>query len=457
MFAYHPDSALITDLYELTMAQSYWQHDMRAPATFSLYLRDSPQRGYYVAAGLEPALDFLECFQFHAGDIEFLANTSKFSTAFLDYLGSLRFTGEVRALAEGTLFFPDEPILEITAPVIEAQLLETFLINTIGLHTLLSTKAARCVYAAQGRSLVDFGLRRTQGIDAGMALARSSYIAGFDATSNVLAAKQFDIPAAGTMAHSFIQAFGDEKEAFEAYVRTYPRSTILLIDTYDTLQGARNAVQVARMMAAEGNDLVGVRLDSGDMCALSQEVRRILDDAGMQKVKIFASGGFDEHAVALALQKGAAIDAFGVGTKTGVSADLPYLDMVYKLVRYDSRDVHKLSPGKKTLAGEKQVFRRTDAKGDYVEDIIGVKGEVVDDASPLLHAVMREGRIMGRLPALDEIRRSFAGRFQKLPDVYKHLSRPARYQVRLSPALEALQEDLEGERYAQKNRDVQRE
>ena len=448
MYPDNLDSALVTDLYELTMAQSYWQHDMHALATFSLYLRDHPERGYYVAAGLEPALEFLEGFQFHGGDIAYLARTGKFEQAFLDYLGSLRFTGEVRALAEGTPFFADEPILEVTAPVIQAQLLETFLINTIGLHTLLATKAARCVYAARGRSLVDFGLRRTQGIHAGMALARSTYLAGFDATSNVLAARQFNIPPAGTMAHSFIQAFGDEIEAFEAYARTYPRSTILLIDTYDTLQGARNAVQVARKMAAAGHDLVGVRLDSGDMIGLSREVRRILDAAGMQKVKIFASGGFDEYGVAEAQRKGAAIDAFGIGTKAGVSADLPYLDMVYKLVRYDMRDVHKLSPGKKTLAGEKQVFRRTDAKGAYVEDIIGVRGEVIDGADPLLDAVMRGGRILGSMPALDQIRQGFAGRFKKLPDACKHLSRPARYPVRLSPKLAALQEKLKGGQHA---------
>jgi nicotinate phosphoribosyltransferase len=433
-------SALIIDLYELTMAAAYWEHDMQARATFSLYLRSRPERGYYVAAGLEPALKILQGLRFHDEDIRYLDRTGLFKTPFLKYLNTLRFSGEVRALPEGTLFFADEPLLEVTAPMIEAQLLETILINTIGLHTLLTTKAARCVSAAQGRTLVDFALRRTQGRDAGMALARSTYLAGFDGTSNVSAAKQYNIPAVGTMAHSFIQAFGDETAAFEAYARSYPDRTVLLIDTYDTLQGARRAVQVARRMAADGNALVGVRLDSGDTIAISREVRRIFDDAGLPEVKIFASGGFDEFEVARAIDQGAAIDAFGIGTKVGVSADLPYLDMVYKLVRYDGRDVRKLSTGKQNLAGEKQVFRRSGADSAYLEDIIGLKTEAVDDAETLLATVMRAGRPVGPPPALDQLRRDFAGRFKRLGDAYKRLSRPQPYPVRLSRALTALQE-----------------
>ncbi len=432
-------SPLFTDLYELTMAAGYWDRNMHAQATFSLFLRGRPQRGYYVAAGLESALDFLEGYRFDADAIGYLEHTGLFKPAFLEYLSTLRFTGDVRALAEGTIFFPDEPIMEVSAPIIEAQLLETFLINTIGLHTLIATKAARCVYAARGRSLIDFALRRTQGIDAGMAVARSTYLAGFDATSNVLAAKAYGIPAAGTMAHSFVQAFEDEKEAFEAYAHTFPDRTILLIDTYDTIQGAHLAVAVARKMAAAGHSLVGVRLDSGDMIALSRQVRKIFDAAGLPDVKIFASSGLDEFGLARLVQADAAIDAFGVGTKVGVSADLPYLDMVYKLVQYNGRDVRKLSPGKQTLAGKKQLFRRRDARGVYTEDIIGIKGEVCDRAQPLLETAMHSGRITGPPPALADMRQKFRSDFENLPDRYKHLSHPDEYPVRLSPALAALQ------------------
>lgn len=432
----------MTDLYELTMAAAYWDRNMHAEGTFSLYLRGQPQRGYYVAAGLEPVLAFLESYRFRADDIAYLAQTGLFKSSFLDYIAALRFSGRVWALPEGTLFFPEEPILEISAPIIEAQLLETFLINVIGLHTLIATKAARCQYAAHGRSLVDFALRRTQGLDAGMATARSTYLVGFDATSNVLAAKEYRIPAAGTMAHSFIQAFGDEKEAFEAYVETFPDRTILLIDTYDTIQGAHKAVEVAKSMASAGHALVGVRLDSGDMIALSRRVRKIFDSAGLTDVKIFASSGLDEFGVEKIVQSRAAIDAFGIGTKVGVSADQPFLDMVYKLVRYDNRDVRKLSPGKRTLAGEKQIFRRCDAQGRLLEDIIGIRSESVDSAKPLLEPVMQAGRICEPLPSLKEMRRKFKSHFEALPDGYKRLEGPEAYPVRISPALSALQENI---------------
>jgi nicotinate phosphoribosyltransferase len=434
-----PLSPLLTDLYELTMAAAYWDRGLDARATFSLYLRGRPQRGYYVAAGLAPALAFLENFGFDGGDIEYLRGTGLFKSAFLDYIGGLHFSGDVRALPEGTLFFPDEPILEVSAPVIEAQILETFLINAIGLHTLLATKAARCVYAARGRSLIDFALRRTQGIDAGMAVARSVYMTGFDATSNVLAGKAYGIPVAGTMAHSFVQVFADEKEAFEAYAQSFPDRTILLIDTYDTLQGAAGAVETARKMAAAGHALVGVRLDSGDLIALSRQVRETFDAAGMSAVKIFASGGLDEYGVDRIVRSNAAIDAIGVGTKVGVSADLPFLDLVYKLVRYGSRDVRKLSPGKQTLAGEKQIFRYTDDKGRYLEDVIGTRDETVGQARPLLETVMQAGSITRPLPDLHEMRKGFKTDFEKLPDRYKRLSHPDTYPVTLSPALKALQ------------------
>jgi nicotinate phosphoribosyltransferase len=432
-------SPLFTDLYELTMAAGYWERGRDAQATFSLYLRGRPQRGYYVAAGLAPALAFLENYRFDGADMDYLRRTGLFESAFLDYLCGVRFSGEVRALPEGTLFFPDEPILEVRAPLIEAQLLETFLINCVGLHTLVATKAARCVYAARGRGLIDFALRRTQGMDAGMAVARSTYLAGFDATSNVLAARMYGIPPAGTMAHSFVQAFENEKEAFEAYARNFPDRTILLIDTYDTLEGAALAVDTARKLAAAGHALAGVRLDSGDLVALSRQVRAIFDEAGMPEVKIFASSGLDEFGVDRLVRSDAAVDAFGVGTKMGVSADLPYLDMVYKLVRYSDRNVRKLSPGKQTLAGEKQIFRRMDERGRCLEDLIGTRDEIDHQGRPQLETVMQAGRIIRPLPDLEEIRQGFRSNFEKLPERYKKLYRPDTYPVRLSSALEALQ------------------
>lgn len=430
-----PISPLFTDLYELTMAAAYWEQGKNEKATFSLYLRPQDSRGYYVAAGLEPALTLLEQFRFTPDDIAYLRHLGLFKPDLLAYLQNLRFEGEVRALSEGTLFFPDEPVLEVTAPLIQAQLLETVLINMIGVHTLIASKAARCVHAAKGRQLIDFALRRTQGVDAGMAVARSTYLAGFNATSNVLAGKQLGIPLAGTMAHSFIQSFADETEAFEVYAGIFPENTVLLIDTYDTLAGAKKAVEVGRRMAASGKRLIGVRLDSGDMVAQSREVRRMFDDAGLSDVQIFASGGFDEFMVSDALERDAFIDAFGVGTHMGVSADQPFLDLVYKLVRYKNRDICKLSAGKKTLAAPKQIFRFKDETGAFVEDIIGHRGEDLPGGEKLLHRVMENGRTCRKIPALEEIRRRFRSQFASLPETYKQLNAPPRYTVRLSDGL----------------------
>ncbi|MEJ2154217.1 MAG: nicotinate phosphoribosyltransferase [Desulfobacteraceae bacterium] len=432
-------SPLLTDLYELTMAAGYWEEGKNELATFSLFLRQQTNRGYYVAAGLEPTIALLDQFRFTADDIAYLKELGLFKPEFLTYLENLRFQGDVRALAEGTLFFPDEPVLEVTAPLIQAQLLETCLINIVGVHTLITTKAARCVHAAKGRQLIDFGLRRTQGMDAGMAAARSTYLAGFDATSNVLAGKRMGIPLAGTMAHSFVQSFADETEAFEAYARIFPENTVLLIDTYDTLAGAGKAVQVARQMALSGKRLVGVRLDSGDTASLSRQVRRLFDNAGLPDVKIFASGGFDEFKVSDALAQDASIDAFGVGTHVGVSADQPFLDLVYKLVRYEGRDVCKYSVGKKTVAAPKQVFRFKDKAGFFLEDIVGYKGEEVTGAEKLLHPVMKDGKICRKLPSLEEIRRHFRSQYAHLPDAYKQLQAPPTYPVKLSDGLKARQ------------------
>lgn len=432
-------SPLCTDLYELTMTAGYWELGMAGAATFSLFLRRQPQRGYYVAGGLAAVLDMLEGFQFHDDDIAYLKQLGLFQPGFLDYLRGLRFTGDVWALPEGSIFFPDEPILEVTAPLIEAQLLETLLINTIGLHTLTATKASRCVYAAKGRKLVDFALRRTQGVDAGMAVSRSTYLAGFDATSNLLAGKKYGIPVAGTMAHSFVQSFPSEREAFEAYADIFPDRTILLIDTYDTIRGAQLAVQIAHDMASSGKQLAGVRLDSGDIIALSRQVRRIFDAAGLPQVDILASGGLDEYSVAEIVARDAPIDAFGVGTRVGVSADRPYLNLVYKLVQYENRNVRKLSHGKKTLAAPKQLFRYREVDGMYKNDIIGLRSETMHLGQQLLDLVMERGRICQTLPALEQIRHRFKSRLERLPEPYKQLNEPLHYPVGVSRELMAEQ------------------
>ena len=431
---------LFTDLYELTMAAGYFHHRLNEPATFSLFTRPHPKRSYFVAAGLQPVVDALVRFRFTDEEIAWLEQTGRFKQDFLAYLSKLRFTGDVSAVAEGEVFFPAEPILEVTAPLIEAQILETYLINAMGVASLLATKAARCVHAASGRPVVDFSLRRTQGSHAGMTMARSSYLTGFSGTSNVLAGKRWGIPVSGTMAHSFVTAFESEIAAFKAYADLFPDNAVFLIDTYDTLQGARNAAAVAARMKREGHALQGVRLDSGDMIALSRDVRGILDAAGLPEVQIFASSGFDEYALERLIAGGARIDAFGVGTRMGVSADVPYLDMVYKMVRVGDRDVRKQSEGKATLAGRKQVFRKTDGDGRYAGDVIGTRDDVVPGADPLLQPVMAKGRAVGPLPSLSAIRTRFADNFLRLDERYKRLSDPERYPVVVSERLAALQQ-----------------
>jgi len=350
--------ALLTDFYEFTMAACYYHRQMFAPATFSLFIREYPtNRGYFVSMGLEDVLEFLESFHFSQKDLDYLKSLSFFSDDFLHHLSTLRFTGNVFAIPEGRIFFKDEPILEITAPIIEAQLVETFVMNIVNLQVTVASKAARCVYAAKGRDVVDFSLRRTQGIDAGLKVARASYIVGFAGTSNVLAGKLYNIPIFGTMAHSFVTSFEREIDAFRTFAEMFPENTVLLIDTYDTIVGAHKAAIVGKEMLNGGKKLKGVRLDSGNMVSLSKEVRAVLKEAGLNNISIFASGGFDEYKIAQVIKEGAEIDAFGVGTKMGVSADAPYTDIAYKLVYYDGRPVLKLSTGKKTLVGEKQVFR----------------------------------------------------------------------------------------------------
>lgn len=388
------DTALLVDLYELTMAQSYLDEGLHErPATFSLFVRTLPEGwDYFVAAGLDDVLGYLETLAFGEDDLAYLEGTGLFTPVLLDYLRGLRFRGDVRALPEGTLFFPNEPVLELTAPTIEAQLVETFLLNQIHYQSLVASKAARSVDVAQGRLLVDFGLRRTHGTDAGVKAARSSYLAGFDSTSNVLAGKRYGIPIAGTMAHSYIQAFADELAAFRAFARSYPDGTTLLVDTYDTLEGTRRAAAVAKELAAQGHHLRAVRLDSGDFLDLSRRVRAILDEEGFEDISIFASGGLDEVDIERLLAAGAPIGGFGIGSRLGTSADAPYLDMAYKLVEFDGRPVLKLSKGKATLPGPKQVWRVVE-DGEAAFDVLGREHEAAPEGGePLLRPVMAGGR-----------------------------------------------------------------
>lgn len=433
--------ALLTDLYELTMAAAYYSHKMFAPATFSLFIRKyPPNRAYFVSAGLEDVLAFLEEFRFSQDDLDYLDTTKLFSQNFLHYLGGLRFTGEVFAIPEGRLFFKDEPVIEVTAPIIEAQIVETLIINMMNLHVAIATKASRCFFAARGRKLVDFSLRRTQGACAGLKVARSCFIAGFEGTSNVLAGKLYGIPISGTMAHSFVTSFEEEIDSFRAFAETFPQNAVLLIDTYDTVNGAKKAVAIAQEMMKRGEALKGVRLDSGDMAELSKEVKKILSEAGLGDVSIFASGGFDEFKIAGVIERGAQIDAFGVGTKMGVSADAPYNDIAYKLVQYDGRPLLKLSTAKKTLVSEKQVFR-VRRNGKLIEDTIALRGEELD-GRPLLGKVMtRGGRLLAPEP-LTAIRERFLEEFDALDDACKALGEPRTYPVRLGPALVGLQEEI---------------
>ena len=440
------DLGLFTDLYELTMSQAFLRQGMSATATFSLFTRTyPPNRAYFVSAGLDDVLDYLSNLNFSERAIDYLQATGIFSDDFLEYLSGVRFTGSVRAIPEGRVYFTDEPAVEITAPLIEAQLAETFIINQVNLQSMLATKAARCVWAAKGRGIADFASRRTQGTDAALKMARASYIAGFSSTSNVLAASLYGMPPAGTMAHSFISSFPSELAAFRAYAASFPDRTILLLDTYDTIAGTWNAVQVAKEMEDGGTRLMAVRLDSGDFDALSRKVRKILNESGFDDVKILASGGLDEYELETLVNDGAPIDLFGVGTKAGVSADAPWSDMAYKLVCYDDRPVMKLSPDKVSLPGAKQVFRTKDANGMFAKDIIALHDEELPGGLPLLEEVMRNGKRTGQPVTLEEVRKRFQEDFSSLDGRFKVLNNPPLFPVSISGKLERLTSEVREE------------
>jgi nicotinate phosphoribosyltransferase len=423
------------------MAQSYWQSGVTRDATFSLFFRNFPQnRSYYVFVGLEDALDFLEDFSFNSDDLDALENLGLFSEDFLKYLSTLRFSGEVRAMPEGSLFFENEPVMEIAGPVIECQLVETFLVNQVNLQSMMATKAARTIQVAQGRQIVDFAARRTHGTDAAIKLARASYITGFSGTSNVQAAAMYGIPAMGTMAHSFITTFDNEIDSFNAYATSFPDSSIFLVDTYDTADGVRNAIECAQKMQELGHSLRGIRLDSGDILSLSQMSRNMLDEAGLHSVQIFASGGLDEFSIESLVLAGAPIDGFGVGTKVGTSADAPYTDFVYKMVKYARRPIMKLSTDKESLPGPKQVFREFDQNRTFRGDIIGCDPDADpgEHTEPLLRVVMERGKRLQPKTELEQVRAHFKNQFARLPAELKTLIPQGKYPVVLSGRLTKL-------------------
>lgn len=435
-------SPLLTDLYQLTMLEAYLGRGMHDTAVFEFFARRLPKtRNFLLAAGLEQLLDYLEALSFSDEDLGALADTGRFSDTLLDYLADFRFSGEVRAMPEGTACFEDEPIVQVIAPLPEAQLIETRLINLLHFQTLVASKAARAVLAAPGKSLVDFGLRRAHGAEAGLLAARSAYIAGFAGTATVLAEPAFGIPIFGTMAHSYVQAHDDELDAFEHFARTYPDGTVLLIDTYDTLAAAENVVRLAKRLSREGIRIAGVRLDSGNMVRLAQQVRQILDDGGFGDITIFVSGSLDEERLANDFA-GLPIDGFGIGTRLDVSADAPYLDCAYKLQEYAGKPRRKRSSGKSTLPGRKQVFRLSGADGIMLGDTVAEEHELVD-GTPLLEPVMRDGRRIDASPSIEEVRQRAAASLAALPPSLRNPLAQGSYDVKVSAKLEAMAAEVD--------------
>jgi nicotinate phosphoribosyltransferase len=411
-------SALYTDLYQLTMLQAYWREGMDETAVFDLFVRRLKDRNFLLACGLEQALAYLETLSFSDEALAYLDEHGSFEDAFLEWLADFEFTGDVYAVPEGTPVFPDEPIVEVVAPLGEAQLVETFLLNQITVQTTLASKASRVVQAARAdgtdRLVADFGMRRMHGTDAAMKAARAFYIAGVDATSNVAAGQAYDLPITGTMAHSYVEAHDTEMEAFRAFSELYPE-TILLVDTYDTLDGVQKVIDLADEMG-EDFRVRGVRLDSGDLAELAKQARRRLDRAGLDDVMIVASGGLDEHRIAALLDDGAPLDGFGVGTRMGTSADQPALDTAYKLCAYAGRPRMKLSDQKSNLPGRKQVVRQYE-DGVAVRDVLATETDDGHTGAPLLERVMADGERTdaGAPRPLDALREHAAARVAELP------------------------------------------
>jgi nicotinate phosphoribosyltransferase len=435
-------SLLLTDLYQLNMLQAYRDAGLTATAVFEFFVRKLPAtRGFLLAAGLEQALAFLESARFTMAELDWLANSERFSAAFLDDLAKWRFTGDVHAMPEGTVFFPNEPILRVIAPLPEAQLVESRLINLLHFETLIASKAARLVLAAPGKTLVDFGLRRAHGAEAGLLAARACYLAGFAGSATTLAEPAFGVPIFGTMAHSFIQAHDDEVEAFVHFARSRPEHATLLIDTYDTERGAERVVALAPRLAELGVKVRGVRLDSGDLADHARKVRRILNDGGLGDVAIFASGGLDETVLQRYSAADVPIDGYGIGTSLTTSQDAPALDCAYKIQEYAGKPKRKRSEGKATWPGRKQVYRRYADDGTMACDLLTVEG---DDqrGDPLMRPVMLRGeRIVA--PSLADARQLAAEQLERLPAHLKRLASEPPYPVEVSMRLKALADDAD--------------
>ncbi|MGW3044359.1 nicotinate phosphoribosyltransferase [Kitasatospora sp. NPDC001159] len=430
-------NAQVTDLYEVTMALSYLREGMTAPATFSLFVRKPPpERGFLVAAGLEPALDYLAELRVDETDATAFAEALDRPYADLKPLLDLRFTGEVRAVPEGRIALPGEPLLEVTAPLPEAQFVESYLLNQVCHQSAVASKSARCVLAAAGRPVVDFSLRRTHGVPAGAQAARLGAMVGFAGTSNVAAAHAYGLRAVGTMAHSYVEAFGDEAAAFRAFARAHPGPVTFLVDTYDTARGVAVAAQVLRELGLQEG--CAVRLDSGDLGALAVTARRILDGAGLPGVRITASGGLDEYGVERLVESGAPIDVFAVGTLVGVSADAPYLDAAYKLVAYDGRPMMKLSTGKVTAPGAKQVFRRP----GLVDTIALLDEPAPPGTTPLLRTVMADGKRTSPPGTPSEARAAFKADIAQLPPAARRIRSPQMPTAAVSERLAGLTADV---------------
>jgi nicotinate phosphoribosyltransferase len=432
-------SALLTDLYELTMLQGYWRHKMHETAVFEFFVRDLPKhRNFLVAAGLEQAIEYLEKLAFSPAEIEWLGQTGRFQPGFVTWLRNLRFTGDVNAMPEGTLFFPNEPIVQVVAPLPEAQFVETRLINLLNFQTTIASKAARSVLVAPGKLLVDFGLRRAQGAEAGLMAARATYIAGFSGSSTVLASRQFDIPIYGTMAHSFVQAHPDEMTAFMRFAEANPDNVVLLIDTYDTEAAAGKIVHLATQLKPRGIDIKAVRIDSGDLGNHACKVRQILDQGGLSNVQIFASGNLDEYVLQKLIDGGAPIDGFGIGTRLDTSSDAPYLDCAYKLMEYGGRPCRKHSEGKTTWPGRKQVYRRFDKQRRIDGDVLTV-GDDRQEGEPLLRPVLRGGKRVENPVALSALREYTTRQLRCLPQRLRTLDQAAEpFKISVSGLLQSL-------------------
>ena len=431
-------SPLLTDLYELNMVQAYLDKGEAGEAVFEFFVRRLPaRRGFLLAAGLEDALEFLETMRYSAADIDWLKSTGRFRDNLLDYLRDFRFTGDVHAIPEGSVCFPNEPLLRIAAPLPQAQLVESRLINILHFQTLIASKAARMVLAAPGKILSDFGLRTAHGAEAGNFSARASYIAGFASVANVLAGQHYGIPIVGTMAHSFVQVHGDETTAFETFARARPEGVVLLIDTYDTEAGARKVVELAPRLKADGIAIRGVRIVSGDLIAMSKKVRAILDAGGLKDTIILVSGGINEDVLQGMMKAGAPIDGFGIGVNLAASIDAPSLDCAYKLQEYRGMPKRKLSEGKQTWPGRKQVFRAYGPDGRMSGDILTLEDDK-KPGEPLIVEVMRGGKRVAQAPTLAQIRARAARDLARLPESLRQLQQGVDYPVAVSDALKAL-------------------